>query len=159
MTRTHISALLALVVAVPAVAAGSFFASHATPKPCFLAGQAAYRVNSSGAADYTVRIDNSDESPALRMQMVDNPAEADFVLVDDSVATDACPAASAIKSIRIDGAALTPDVTVAVSRAPAEHKIYVKSENFSEQDAAALFAVIWKGARHAALGREIAANR
>jgi hypothetical protein len=159
MTRIHIFALLALAVAVPAVAAGPFFTSHATPKPCFLAGQAAYQINGGDTADYTVRIDNSDESPALSMQMVDNPAEADFVLVDDSVATDACPAASAIKSIRIDGAALAPDVTVAVSRAPADHKIYVNSALFSEQDAAALFAVIWRGARHAALGSKVAASR
>jgi fructose-specific component phosphotransferase system IIB-like protein len=159
MTRTHICALVALAVVMPAAAATSYFVTNPAPKPpCLLAGEAAYRVTGSATADYIVRIDNADESAALRMQMVDDPAEADFVLVDDSVATDACPDASAIKTIRIDGAAAAPDVTVSVSRAPAGHKIYVKSASFSEQDAAALFAVIWKDARHAALGREVASR-
>jgi hypothetical protein len=41
MTRTHIAALVVLVVAVPAATAGSFFASSA--KPCFIAGASGYR--------------------------------------------------------------------------------------------------------------------
>jgi hypothetical protein len=156
MTRTQISALVALVIAMPAAAATSYFTAHETPKPCFVAGQAAYRVTGSATADYTVRIADAAESAALRMQMVDDPAEADFVLVDDSVATDACPDASAVKNVRIDANAASPDVTVSVSRAPAARKIYVKSASFSEQDAAALFAVIWNEARNN--GPRVAAN-
>jgi hypothetical protein len=33
---------------------------------------------------------------------------------------------------------------VVLSRQPADYTIYVRSASFSEQDAAALFAVIWK---------------
>jgi hypothetical protein len=158
MTRTHVFALLALAVAIPAAAAAtSYFGASDTPMPCFVAGNAAYRVTGVATADYTVRIADSAENAALHKQMVDDPAEADFVLVDDSVATDACPAA--VTNIRIDSAAAAPDVTVSLSRAAADHKIYVKSASFSEQNAAALFAVMWKGARHAALGREVAARR
>jgi fructose-specific component phosphotransferase system IIB-like protein len=159
MTRTHVFALLALVIAVPAAAAAatSYFAASDTPIPCFVAGNAAYRVTGAATADYTVRVDTAAASPSLRLQLVDDPAEADFVLVDDSVATDACPAS--VTNIRVDAAATAPDVTVSLSRAPADHKIYVKSASFSEQDATALFAVIWKGARDAGLHREIAARR
>ena len=55
-----------------------------------------------------MRIDNTAASPSLRMQVVDDPAAADFVLVDDGDAADACKAATAIKSIRLDPAAPTP---------------------------------------------------
>jgi len=57
---------------------------------------------------------------------------------------------------RLDPAALAADLTIAVSAQPADYKIYVRSSNFSEQDAAALFAVIWRTARKTGLGREFA---
>ena len=78
------------------------------------------------------------------MQIVDDPAAADFVLVDDGDASEACKAATAINSIRLDPAAAHPDLTVALSRTDAAYKIYVHSADYSEQDAAALFAVIWQ---------------
>jgi hypothetical protein len=145
MKRTHIAALLALIVAVPAATAGSFFSSNA--KPCFVAGNAGYEISASASANYTVRIDNAAANPSVRLQIVDDPAAADFVLVDDGDTGAACNAATAISSIRIDPVARQPDLTVALSRAPADIKIYVRSANFSEQDAAALFAVIWQNAR------------
>jgi hypothetical protein len=55
MTRTHIVSLLVLIVAVPAAAASSFFASSAKTlnvKPCFIAGTAGYELSGSAAADY-----------------------------------------------------------------------------------------------------------
>jgi hypothetical protein len=142
MKRTHIVSLMTLIIAIPAATASSFFTSNA--KPCFTAGNAGYEISGSAAANYTVRIDNTSTSPSLRMQIVDDPAAADFVLVDDSDAGDACKAATAISSIRIDPAAANPDLTVALSRTQADYKIYVRSANYSEQDAAALFAVIWQ---------------
>jgi 4,5-dihydroxyphthalate decarboxylase len=58
--------------------------------------------------------------------------------------------------------AANADLTVALSRAPAAYKIYVRSASFSEQDAAALFVVIWnsarKDARQSGFGREFAAR-
>ena len=57
---------------------------------------------------------------------------------------------------RLDPGALAADLTIAVSAQPADYKIYVRSASFSEQDAAALFAVIWRTARKAGLGREFA---
>jgi hypothetical protein len=156
MKRTHIAALLVLVVAVPAAAASSFFSS--TAKPCFAAGASGYRFSNSPAADFTVRIGSAAVNPSLRMQLVDDPAGADFVLLDDSSTTNACADVSAIKSIRIDPAARAADLTVVLSHQPADYKIFVRSAGFSEQDAAALFAVIWKSARMAGSGRRFAAR-
>jgi len=154
MTRTHIISLLAFIVAIPAATAGSFFSSSA--KPCFLADTTGYEISAGAQADYTVRIDNTAPAPGLRMQLVDDSATADFVLVDDGDAAAACKAASAIKSIRLDPAAANADLTVALSRQPADYKIYVRSANFTAQDAAALFAVIWQNARKTGSGREFA---
>ena len=63
------------------------------------------------------------------------------------------------ESVRLDPAAPNADLTVALSRAPADYKIYVRSASFSQQDAAALFAAIWQTARSTAgSGREFAAR-
>ena len=157
MTRTHIAALIVLVVAMPAATAGSFFASSA--KSCFIAGASGYRISEDAAADFTVRIDNTAAQPNLRMQLVDDSAAADFVLIDDGDAVNVCTGATAIQSIRLDPAAANADLTVTLSRAPAAYKIYVRSASFSQQDAAALFAVIWQTARKTAdSGREFAAR-
>jgi hypothetical protein len=154
MQRAHFVSLMAVVIAIPAAtAASSFLSSDASAaKPCFAAGKAAYEVSRGAAADYTVRIDNAAVSPSLRMQIVDDPAAADFVLVDEDDAVLACKAAASIKTIRIDSAAAEPDVTVAMTRGAADYKVFVKSATFTDEDAAALFAVIWRNARKTGAG-------
>ena len=157
MTRTQLAALMVLVVAVAATTAGSFFTSSI--RPCFIAGNAGYEISANGPADITVRIDNAATKPNLRMQLTDDAAAADFVLVDDGDAASDCTGAAAIQNIRLDPAAADADLTVALSRAPADYKIYVRSARFSQQDAAALFAVIWQNAgKTAGSGREFAAR-
>jgi hypothetical protein len=83
----------------------------------------------------------------LRMQFVDDPNDADFVLVDDLPGGDAnaCPAAAGIKSIRLADGEMRPDVTVSVDdgRTP-DYRVYVNSAQYSRADAAALLAVMWK---------------
>lgn len=160
MQRAHIVSLVALAIAVPAATASSFFPSAASRgKPCFAAGNAAYELSGSAIADYTVRIDNAAANPNVRMQLVDDPATADFVLVDDGDAAETCRAAASVKTIRIDPAAPAPDVTVTVTHADADYKVFVQSASFSEQDAAALFAVIWRNARKTGAGLALASHR
>jgi hypothetical protein len=160
MRRAHIISLMALVIAVPAATAGSLFSTGSSrAAPCFAASNATYKLSGDDAADFTVRIDNAAASPSLRMQFVDDPAAADFVLVDDGDAAAACKAAGAIKTIRIDSAAAEPDVTVALTRTAADYKVFVKSSNFSDEDAAALFAVIWRSARKTGAGLAFATQR
>lgn len=155
MTRSHLVVLLALVLAVPAAGAAAGFFS-ATPRPCFFSGNTAYQLSGSAAANFTVRVEDSDASADLRMQLVGDPADADFVLVGDG--DDAsCRDAGTVRSIHVDAAAEKPDLTVALSAQPVAggHKIYVRSASFSAKEAAALFAVIWKSEH----GRESLARR
>jgi hypothetical protein len=152
MTRTNLASLMVLAIGVPAAAAASFFSTPAV-KSCFVAGQTGYRMATGAAADFTVRIDNTATHPSLRMQLVDDPGSADFVLLDDGAS--ACGAATPVKTVRLDPAAKTPDLTVALSPAPGDYRIYVKSAQYSGEDAAALFAVIWHSARRAGLSRAL----
>jgi hypothetical protein len=149
MRRSHIAFIAALAVAVPGVTAAAYFGlsgKAVAGKPCFIAGNAGYVLASSGSARHVVRIDNDATKPHLRMQFVNDPAAADFVLVDDSDASIACKGVSVVESILIDPAAAKPDLLIAVSRQPADYKIYLHSDNYDEQDAAALAAVIWQNA-------------
>lgn len=154
MRRSHIVTLMIMIVAVPAAAASSYFTTSA--RPCFITGSAGYELSGGASANFTVRIDNSAANPALRLQLVDDPAQADFVLVDDGVTADACKSAITVSSIRLDPAAAKPDITVTLAQAdmatpPADYKIYVSSAHYAAQDAAALFAVIWQNARKTGL--------
>ena len=147
MPGRRIVVLLALLATVPAAAAAATFFSSPVPalaRSCFVAGRDAYRFSTSATARYTVRVDNAALHPALRMQLVDEPAGADFILIDDSASGQACDGAATVSSIRLDSGAAHPDLTVALSRTPAAIKIYVHSARYSPQDAAALFAVMWR---------------
>ena len=147
MRHSHLAVLLALAAAVPAAAILFGLSGKTTAaKPCFIAGHAGYQLSANGNVRHIVRIDNDAARPNLRMQLVDDPAAAEFVLVDDSDATVECKGVSVVESIRIDPAAAQPDLIVAVSRQPADYKIYLNSANYTEQDAAALAAVIWQNA-------------
>ncbi|HEY5378244.1 MAG TPA: hypothetical protein VIJ78_01750 [Pseudolabrys sp.] len=166
MRRAHIISLMALILVLPAAGAASYFGSdsnastgNSSNKPCFVVGNAGYVLSDAKSARHVIRIDNAAAQPTLRMQLVDSPAEADFVLVDDD-ANNAitCESASSIESIRIDPAATRPELTVALSRAPADTKIFVRSSRFSDQDAAALFAVMWHKANATGSLRSIAKN-
>jgi fructose-specific component phosphotransferase system IIB-like protein len=158
VTRTHIITLAVLAAALPAATAGSFSSSSslATSKSCFIAGSAGYLISANRRADFTVRIDNSAPHPDLRMQLVDTPADADFVLVDDREAANACAGATSVKRIRVDEGARDPDMTVALSRQAAAYKIYVRSAHYSDADAAALFAAMWQDAGKSAPVRRVA---
>ncbi len=146
--------LLALFAILPA--------AHSTVTPqknlCFASGSATYQLAPAATeADYRVRIDNAARNPDLRIQMVDRPELADFVLADDYGAPSenlACRSTVPAKTVKIDGKTPKPHVTVQLSPDTAEPdlKVYVHSVRYSHQDAAALLAATWKASR----GRELA---
>jgi hypothetical protein len=143
-------ALLGLVAAVPA-AAHALLLLPAT-SPCFTSGTATYQISAAAPApDYRVRIDNAAAQPDLRVGLVDQPEIADFVLVDDldAVQGNACAATTPPKTIRVDAGEMLPDLTVSLSQIGAagdasDFKLYVRSARFSQEDAAALFGVMWR---------------
>jgi hypothetical protein len=154
MQRFHTYALLGLVIAVPAAAEALLPPTH----PCFTSGTATYQISASAPTpDYKVRIDNRAAHPDLRIRLVDQPEIADLVLVDDVDATqgNACAASAPLKTIRIDTGETPPDLTISLASevsvasdidAP-DLKLYVRSARFSDEEAAALFGVMWQASR------------
>jgi hypothetical protein len=147
MERVQRLLLLLLIAAVPAVAAPAFFA--AAPRLCFTAGSVTYQLSPAATApDYRVRIDNRAPHPDLRIAVVDRAEAADFALVDD-VAPDTSPCRSAglRKTVRLVPADAPADLTIRLTRAGegADLTLFVHSARVSQEDAAALFALM----RHA----------
>jgi hypothetical protein len=158
MERIHKTLMLLGIIGVPALAQTFFFPPP--QGPCFTSGTATFEIApSASAADYKVKIDNENLRPDMRIGLVDSPETADFVLVDDfnGFEGNACKDATSIKTIKVDAAERSPDLTVSLSgeAAGAGYRIYVHSARFSRQDAAALFAVMTKMDRV----REAAARR
>ena len=158
MTRSHIIALLALVVTVPAAAIGANSLLSADNAPCFSTGNVGYRLTDRRSADFTIKIDNAAAQPDLTLQLVDDPGSADFVLADGADTTSLCAGLQVIRSIRVDAQARDPDLTVALRRddPDARFKIYAQSSDFTVQDAAALFAVMVQTGRKSAALRNLA---
>jgi len=157
LDRIRKTLLLFAVIAVPAAAHSAFAPAQ---NPCFVSGTSTFRLSPTASSpDYRVRIESHAARPDLRMQLVDRPEIADFVLVDDFGAAEstACRSSVPVKTVKVDPDARTPDVTVSLSAdaADPDYKVYVHSARFSHQDAAALLAVMWKTQQ----SRELAARR
>jgi hypothetical protein len=136
--------LFALAIGAPALVTAAISYLPAKDSPCFSLGGSDYRLTVRDDADFTIKIDNAAARPDLVVQTVDDPDNADVVLVDDADNYDACTDARATRTIRIDRQARDADLTIALGNRAAAYKIYAQSKEFSAQDAAALFAVIWK---------------
>jgi hypothetical protein len=146
--------LIALAAIAAPAAAYSMMAVPPKPQPvsnCFASGASTYQIVTNAAApDYRIRIDSAAAHPDLRMQLVDRPEHADFVLVDDfSGEPSTCKSATPVRTVTLDGASGKPDVTVHLSADAkgADYRLYVRSARFSQQDAAALLAAMWKADR------------
>jgi hypothetical protein len=150
MDRLPKTLMMLAVLAIPAAGHSTFIAP--IEGLCFTSGAATFRLAPTAAApDYRIKIDNSAPRPDLRMQLVDQPELADFVIVDDFGASGstACRSSVPVKTVKVDAEATTPDVTVNLSAdntAP-DYRVYVHSVRFSHQDAAALLAGVWKAAQ------------
>lgn len=147
MNRIHKTLILIAAVAVPAAAHSTFAPTRESL--CFASGATTYQIaRNASAPDYRIRI--ADDSPRadLRMQLVDRAELADFVLVDDFSGKEqsACKSSTPIRTVTLDAGSAKPDVTVQLSTetAASDYKIYVHSVRFSQQDAAALLAAMWK---------------
>jgi hypothetical protein len=149
---------LIAVAAVPAAAA-----AHGLFAPrdglCLVSGSATYRIAQNAASpDFRVRVAGETDRADLRMQLVDRAEIADFALVDDFSGGEpgACRSAAPVRTVAVDASAKSPDVVVALSAdaAGADYRIFVHSLRYSQQDAAALLAAIWKANRR----REVAAR-
>jgi hypothetical protein len=147
VNHTQKALILVAAIAVPAAAHSTFAPSKQSL--CFASGATTYQIaRDATAPDFRIKIAEGAARSDLRMQLVDRAEIADFVLVDDFSAKEqtACRSSTPIRTVTIDAAAATPDVTVdltADAGAP-DYKIYVHSVRFSQHDAAALLAAMWK---------------
>jgi hypothetical protein len=146
MDRLRKSLILLAVIAVPAAAHSTFAPEN---ELCFASGSATYKLSQkTSAPDIRVKIDNAAPRPDLRMQLVDRPEIADFVLVDDYGAApgNACKSPAKMKVIKVDDETRTPDITVSlgVGDTLPDYRVYVHSARFSHRDVAALLAALWK---------------
>ena len=145
----RIRSVLILTAAFAAAAAAHNMTAAPKQPACFASGASTYQIVSNTAApDYRIRIDGQAAQPDLRMQLVDRAEHADFVLVDDFNDGEprTCNSSTAIRTVTHDGATGIADVTVQLSAdaKAANYRIYVRSARFSQQDAAALLAAMWK---------------
>jgi fructose-specific component phosphotransferase system IIB-like protein len=131
---------LILAAALPAAAHTFDFSPSSAQQACLAIGNTTYRL-ARDRADVTVAIDAAVVIPALRLQFVETPEEADFVLVDDGAPPD-CRNTINTKNIIIAPAESAADLTVAVTAAPApaDYRLYVRSRWIAPETAAALFA-------------------
>jgi hypothetical protein len=132
-------AAVALLLAMGSPAAAGDF--------CFSNGKTTYKVVKSGPADVRIRIEANHRAADLRMQVVQQAEIADFIIADDiDEAVDPCGSAKRIITVRADETESRPDVTVALSERPeaADYKVFVRSEIWRPQDAAAILAAMWK---------------
>jgi hypothetical protein len=147
MNRLQKTLILVAALAVPAAAHSTFAPNKESL--CFASGATTYQIARNAAApDVRVKIAGATASPDLRMQLVDRAELADFVLVDDFSGSEAAPCRSStpIRTVTIDAETASPDVTVNLSAdaGASDYKIYVHSVRFSQQEAAALLAAMWK---------------
>jgi hypothetical protein len=147
MNRLQKSIVLIAAIAVPAAAHSTFAPTRESL--CFASGATTYQIAHDAALpDFRIRIADASARPDLRMQLVDRAEIADFVLVDDFSGQEQAPCRSTtpIRTVTLDTGTATPDVTVSLSAdtAAPDYKIYVHSVRFSQQDAAALLAAMWK---------------
>lgn len=149
MDRLRKTLILLAVIGVPAAAHSTF----APPEDlCFASGATTYKLSAKSASpDYRVRFDNAAARPDLRMELVDRPEIADFVLVDDFGAPqgNACRSPAPVRTIRIEPGTRDADITVSFGsgdRIP-DYRVYVHSVRYSHQDVAAVLAAMWKAHR------------
>ena len=143
MQRIHLLFAVAALAMAPAVmAAADAWLAPASDGSCFSSGGVTYRLTSSKAADYTIRIDNSAPRPDLIVQITEDPAAADLVLLADAGGLNSC-AGGTQRTIRLDPRAAEPDVTIALAREEdGQARIYAPV--FRAEEAAAMFAVMRK---------------
>jgi hypothetical protein len=145
VNRTTKAVLSIAALAVPVGAAAML--APADDGLCLASGATAYRLAPNAAVpDFRIRIDAGAAKPDLRIQAVDRAEIADFVLVDDGSGGPPSCRSAAVRTVAIDAAAAEPDVTVSLAATPAaaDYRIFVRSARFSQRDAVALLAAIWR---------------
>jgi hypothetical protein len=149
MTRLRTTVFGMAILALPAGGYGAMSAFAAPEGPCFSSGAATYRIlPKNAAADYRIRIAEAGTQADVTMNIAQGPDSADFVMLDESDRGNSCANSGDVATIAL-GAKDAADLTIALTDdADADYKIFVRSDNFSQREAAALFAVMLRHNRN-----------
>jgi hypothetical protein len=147
MLRLRVLASLVPLLALAAIAEAHF---GAAPHPCIASRGIAYRLAQTPWQDaLRVAVVDDETTPAVRVQLVDDPAAADFAFVDGNAPAEAgaCEGAVATRWLTVAPAdAADPDLRLRLtSDAAADYRIYVRSDQLSPQQAAALLIAVERG--------------
>lgn len=133
-----------LASAVPLMVAGVLAGRQvvADVHPCISTADAAVELAElPWQASRLVSFTSDPSRATVRVQIVDDPALADFTVVDDGVSreSDACTGLGPTRFIGIGDAAARAATVIYLSRdADADYRIYVRSTSFTLREAAAL---------------------
>jgi hypothetical protein len=129
-----------LAIALPATARTFGISSTPQPQACIAIGGTTWRI-ASGAANVTVAFAGTAAAPDVRIQFAETSEQADFVFVDDGMPAS-CQNDPAIRTVAVAPNVAEPDLTVGfASRSQAaDYRVYVRSQRFSPEAVAALFA-------------------
>lgn len=144
--------LMVAAVLFSRLASAAFIVSG--EQSCFGQNTYAYHFSESAIiSDYTVKVNSTALISDITMQLVTDPKQADLILVDGFTEGNmkVCKKSSSIgmKTIKVSNSDVSPDITVKLSETSLfpDYKIFILSETFTKEEAAALFAVILKESR------------
>lgn len=131
-----------LASVVPLAVAGLFAHGELLPgpRPCIEAGGSSVRIaETPWHADLHVSFTEYPGAATVRVQIVDSPETADFVMVDDAESSEAnaCGGDSRFVAISAYPSASAPIIYLS-SEGGADYRIFVQSKTFSLREAAAL---------------------
>lgn len=137
-----------LAWAIPLIAAGGLAGGQLTPaaQPCIqLSNQSVRIARGAWQSQQHVSFTTDPQAATVRVQIVDDPALADFAVVDDAdpVEIDAadgagCTASDNVRYIGISTLSTRTEPVIYLSTEPGDYRVYVRSTTFTAQDAAAL---------------------
>jgi hypothetical protein len=143
-----LASVVPLMVAAVLARAGTGSASH----PCITFGETSVQLTSiAWTANLHVAFTDDPARATVRVQITDQADTADFAFVDDTdtTETDAGERHGAARLVAISAEPGGDGPVIYLSSdGPADYRIYVRSQTFSQRDAAALIVGAALGSRH-----------
>jgi hypothetical protein len=133
-----------LASALPLFLAAVFARSEWVPsaRPCITVGETSVQIAPlPWQAELNVSFTSDPALATVRVQLVDDAEEADFVVVDDvdSAEASACEGTATTRLVAIAASASTAEPVIYLSSdGNADYRIYVRSKRFTPREAAAL---------------------
>ena len=137
-----------LAWAIPLIAAGGLAGGQFTPaaQPCIQLSNQSVRIARGAWQSQHVSFTTDPKAATVRVQSVDNPAIADFAVVDgaepaelDTADGAGCTASDNVSYVGISALSARSEPVIYLTTEPgADYRVYVSSTTFTAQDAAAL---------------------